>query len=190
MTIYNTPEEFGLEIVDSIDYSDGNYCFDYRVVWRRIEDGKLLSGRDSGCSCPSPFEDVSLKDLQEVESIGWLKEEIAKDGQNHLSAQDAAKFIEKIEAAIEEWLKRPRGLNRVAKTPENEPDKKDEEHYDKSWRIAALSDLEAAAYQITQALVSLKDESDYSAQVHGHSALEKVSSALGHMAAAVERKHV
>lgn len=99
-TIYYEPGAYGLEEVAQIDYSDGCYQFDYRVVWRRKSDGKLLSGRDRGCSCPSPFEDQKIEDLQEVESTGWLKEEIAKDGTGYPSAADAASFIEKVEAAL------------------------------------------------------------------------------------------
>lgn len=67
------------------------------------------------------------------------------------------------------------------------PEKK-EDRYDTSWRQMAVCDLEAAAYQIQRSLVALKEENDYSAQVHGHSALEKVAVALSNMAAAVERK--
>lgn len=95
--IYYSPAAFGLETFAEIDYSDGNYQFDYRVVWRRLSDGKLLSSRDSGCSCPSPFENVAVKDLQEVESANWLKEEIATDGREYPSAAEAADFIAKIE---------------------------------------------------------------------------------------------
>lgn len=101
--IYYSPEKHGLEKVAEIDFSDGNYCFDYRVVWRRLSDGKLLSARDSGCSCPSPFEDVNVKDLQEVESTSWLREEIAEDsksGYSHLGAADAQTFLETVEKAL------------------------------------------------------------------------------------------
>lgn len=83
-----------------VDFSNGDYVFDYRVVWRQVATGKLLSGRDHGCSCPSPFENMSVKDLQEVESTGWLKEEIQKDDRGHLSSMDAAAFIEKVEKAL------------------------------------------------------------------------------------------
>lgn len=99
-SFYNDPKSHGLEPVAEIDYSDGCYQFDLRVVWRRVADGKLLSGRDSGCSCPSPFEDMGVSDLQEVESTGWLKEEIAEAGRSYPSALDAAAFIEKVEYAL------------------------------------------------------------------------------------------
>ena len=98
--IYYEPQEYGLEKIAEIDFSDGNYCFDYRVVWMRLEDRKLLSGRDSGCSCPMPFEDFEVKDLQEVESMGWLREEIAAKTGAYPSAFDAAHFLETVEKAL------------------------------------------------------------------------------------------
>jgi hypothetical protein len=186
MTIYNSPEDYGLQQVACIDYSSGDYCFDYRVVWKRLADGKLLSARDSGCSCPSPFEDIGMKDLQEVESTGWLKEEIAKDGQSYLSAADASAFLQKVEEALEaleSHKKKPPERKTVKKA-----EKKDEARHDISWRTAATCHLEAAAYQITQALQALKNENDYNGQIHGHSALKEVSEALGDIAAAIERK--
>lgn len=59
---YYQPEEFGLEIVGSIDDPNACYSFDLLVAWWRREDGALFYGVDSGCSCPSPFEDVHSVD--------------------------------------------------------------------------------------------------------------------------------
>lgn len=86
-----------------MDYSSGSYEFDYRVVWRRLSDGVLLTARDSGCSCPTPFEYIGIPDLAEVGDLGWIKEEIAEEmkdlhGNSNL-AQDSAKFLEDIEKA-------------------------------------------------------------------------------------------
>jgi hypothetical protein len=57
MGIYYSPENYGLEIVGEIEWSDASYQFDLTVVWRRKLDGQLFYADDSGCSCPSPFED-------------------------------------------------------------------------------------------------------------------------------------
>lgn len=54
--IYYSPEDFGLEVVGVIERSDGDYQFDMVVVWKQAR-GKYWIGQDSGCSCPSPFED-------------------------------------------------------------------------------------------------------------------------------------
>lgn len=55
-TPYDKPERYGLEIVYE-DEQEGGYKFDKFVVWRSIN-GSLFYATDSGCSCPSPFEDL------------------------------------------------------------------------------------------------------------------------------------
>lgn len=60
--VYSSPEKHGLEILGSVNDWDACYSFDMIVVWRRKEDGALLYGTDSGCSCPSPFEDYDTDD--------------------------------------------------------------------------------------------------------------------------------
>lgn len=66
MNIYYSPEKYGLEIVGQVDWTDEAYQFDMTVVWRRVADGQLLYADDSGCSCPSPFEDHGVTDLVEA----------------------------------------------------------------------------------------------------------------------------
>ena len=54
--VYYFPEHFDCVIVDRLDNSE-SYEFDYFVVWK-ASDGTLFYGEDSGCSCPTPFEDI------------------------------------------------------------------------------------------------------------------------------------
>lgn len=65
--VYYNPEKFGLTIVETFDFSDGYYQFDYLAVWKD-EAGNLFYAEDSGCSCPSPFESMGLPDLTRVQS--------------------------------------------------------------------------------------------------------------------------
>ncbi len=66
--VYYDPEKFGLTVVGEVDDPGASYSFDKFVVWR-AEDGTLYWDQDSGCSCPSPFEDVrSLSDLKTGDS--------------------------------------------------------------------------------------------------------------------------
>jgi hypothetical protein len=62
--IYYKPESHGLKIFAELDEDDLSYEFDMIVVWQRLSDKKLFWARDSGCSCPSPFENfASIEDL-------------------------------------------------------------------------------------------------------------------------------
>lgn len=56
---YYDPAEAGLVKVAEVDLSEPFYSFDLLVVWADA-DGLYL-GTDSGCSCPSPFENYNGK---------------------------------------------------------------------------------------------------------------------------------
>lgn len=96
--VYYQPEKFGLTLIDKLDYSSGNYVFDFRVVWKH-KSGKFYTARDSGCSCPSPFENYTdLKDLDEL-SISALEKEIREElSKSHecVSRQEASDFLNKV----------------------------------------------------------------------------------------------
>ena len=59
--MYN-PEKFGLTVVGVAYDDDLSYEFDEFIVWRDAE-GSLRWASDAGCSCPIPFEDVTLADM-------------------------------------------------------------------------------------------------------------------------------
>src|SRR3990167_8896521 len=67
--LYGEPSKVGLEIVAELD-TGGSYDFDKVVVWRRKIDGAYLWLADSGCSCPSPFEDYGVDDLKSLTGVG------------------------------------------------------------------------------------------------------------------------
>ena len=93
--IYYNPEHFGLSVVAEIDYSDGCYQFDYRMVWRHNETGKLYTARDSGCSCPSPFEDYnSIESLGDY-SYNYVRNEALEESRNRgYDGGSASEFIQ------------------------------------------------------------------------------------------------
>lgn len=72
MTDYYSPEDSGLRTIGEVDWSDGDYQFDLTVVWQR-KDGTFVYGEDSGCSCPSPFEDQTEADYK----VGTVDEILA-----------------------------------------------------------------------------------------------------------------
>ena len=54
--IYYSPEDFGLKVFAMAE-KEPDYDFSMFVVWVDGE-GMLFYAEDSGCSCPSPFEDI------------------------------------------------------------------------------------------------------------------------------------
>lgn len=57
MSDWNDQEDLGLEFVDEFDKSEPCYSFDLFRVMFDTNRGSYRTGEDSGCSCPSPFED-------------------------------------------------------------------------------------------------------------------------------------
>jgi hypothetical protein len=53
--IYNNPDKFGMVVLDTVYLSEPDYSFDMLAIWKN-ESGQYFLGTDSGCSCPSPFE--------------------------------------------------------------------------------------------------------------------------------------
>ena len=56
--VYYDPEKFGLTKIAELDYTMHAYSFNLYIVWQH-EDGRIFAASDSGCSCPSPFEDYT-----------------------------------------------------------------------------------------------------------------------------------
>ena len=56
---YNYPENRQVTLVVSKDVAD-EYEFDIFAVWADAE-GNFYYARDSGCSCPTPFEDYQVE---------------------------------------------------------------------------------------------------------------------------------
>lgn len=70
--VYYNPGEFGLTTVGEID-AGGGYEFDTFAVWQDNGTGRLWYAEDSGCSCPSPFEDISFaQGMTEVHTLQQL----------------------------------------------------------------------------------------------------------------------
>ncbi len=73
--LYYDPQYHGLETIHEYNAYEPDYSFDMLVVWRETATGKLWAATDSGCSCPTPFEDHTWPtDFTEVRSWTDVKE--------------------------------------------------------------------------------------------------------------------
>ena len=94
--IYYHPEKHGLEIVCQIDFDESGYGFDYRVIWKDSA-GKLYTARDSGCSCPVPFEDIaSIHDLEDYDFETVRNEALTEGQKENYEGDNIHDFIAKL----------------------------------------------------------------------------------------------
>ena len=110
MNIYYNPEHYELVPVAEIDYSDGDYCFDLRVVWRSRLDGRLYTARDSGCSCPSPFEDYGSLESLDALHLPELEQEAADELRGtsaNRTPAEVAHFLREVRDALAAGEKAP-----------------------------------------------------------------------------------
>lgn len=71
--VINNWRELGLEEVVNIDWSDACYQFDMTIAYYQPATGKFFWADDSGCSCPSPFEDYGNLDQFESGTAWQLR---------------------------------------------------------------------------------------------------------------------
>lgn len=94
--LYSHPEALGLEVIDDIDFSSGEYEFDMTVVWK-LPDGTFAYADDSGCSCPAPFEDIGLADLTHLTSLAEFKTHLEYRQSEHRPRElEIAAMLEKL----------------------------------------------------------------------------------------------
>lgn len=113
--IYYDPDKFGLEQLDLLEPSDLSYEFDMLVVWRRLEDGALFWDHDSGCSCPTPFDDTGIADLTKIEReedidavASFIKNQWPPEVSygRHVPLSERTKFIETLRTAFKAYKER------------------------------------------------------------------------------------
>lgn len=103
--IYYSPGHYGLQIVVEHENDPHPYGFDKYVVWQHMETGKLYFAHDSGCSCPSPFEQYKgIEELEEIEGHKDLRVSLSR-----MPYSDARDFIEDMKQAVKNFKKKAQG---------------------------------------------------------------------------------
>lgn len=100
---YYNPSDLKLEQL-SFEDPGACYSFDTLAFWT-TEDGRVFTARDSGCSCPTPFEDYcgTTQDevLAKLERVGSLEQaEAAFDSWGLLGADSKRELTEWIKARL------------------------------------------------------------------------------------------
>lgn len=89
---YYSPEKCGLTLIDTL-HGEEDYSFSIVCVWKDNSSGKFYWASDSGCSCPTPFEDYTrLSDLSALrENFHNFKE--ACENRDNVNRDDLKRFI-------------------------------------------------------------------------------------------------
>lgn len=97
--IYYQPTKFNLKMVGDIQWGEAWYNFDITAVWYHEDAGKFYVGSDSGCSCPSPFEDIiSVDELSgPMDAWGVLEALKARMEEVHLNEREKAEAVSDID---------------------------------------------------------------------------------------------
>jgi hypothetical protein len=82
---YQNPEAAGLELVGEVEWSARSYEFDLTAVWRDATTGAFYWASDSGCSCPSPFENTTFDDLHTGTKFEALAELTSNNNPNAMN---------------------------------------------------------------------------------------------------------
>ena len=104
---YYNPEKWGLEKVAELDFSSGSYEFNLTSVWTKEGEESFYWADDSGCSCPSPFEDV--RGVEELQRGGFkqLRDHLNSryDDQYSLyvKLRDLHPVLEELKDISEDW---------------------------------------------------------------------------------------
>lgn len=100
MSISYAPEDFGCTIVATLDKGEP-YSFDTVLVVRCTETGELFGAHDQGCSCPTPFEDITtLSDMVPITSVDDLRPLLALQSEYGPSAAETFDFLNVVRAAL------------------------------------------------------------------------------------------
>lgn len=94
--VYYSPEKWGMSIFDQIDTA-GAWEFDMFVIWEKDDDNTLWYATDSGCSCPTPFENIeSMKDLDQITTDTLYNFEQALKNHTNISTEDYKKMYNSV----------------------------------------------------------------------------------------------
>jgi hypothetical protein len=93
---YYNPEKCGLVIFESIDTA-GSYEFDIFCIWKKLDDSTLWWDTDSGCSCPSPFDNGDHgHDLKPITPDTLYSFEAALKNHRDIQTEDFLKIKKKV----------------------------------------------------------------------------------------------
>lgn len=103
--VYNNAVDYGLDVLCIMEEPNLNYEFNMFVVWKKPNydneptGSQILYAVDSGCSCPSPFEDIcSVEQLTRVQNTEELRSAIKSWG--HADQYEIRRCLSLVRASV------------------------------------------------------------------------------------------
>lgn len=94
--VHSSPTSCGFDLVASLEDVEP-YQFDITLLLRDHASGRFYVVHDSGCSCPSPFEDVTdMSDLTLVRTEQEVGDFIKSKMSSSIPASDVLDFMRKV----------------------------------------------------------------------------------------------
>jgi hypothetical protein len=100
--LYYSPEKSGFSTFADLDTAD-SYEFDIFLILKRDSDNRLFYVTDSGCSCPTPFEWVEIKDLNEITPDTLHNFELALKYHQNISIDDVLSITKRVKDHIKSF---------------------------------------------------------------------------------------
>ena len=102
--VYYNPASWGMEIFAELDNPNLSYEYETLIVLKHVESGKFYWAHDSGCSCPTPFEDYGkLEDLTALtqQTFADFESEVKDFGyEPELMVAEKQDIVRKVKAAL------------------------------------------------------------------------------------------
>ena len=97
--VYSSPEKYGLEIVDKLDFEQGCYHFDLLCVWKDAF-GNMYESQDCGDSGHSPFGFVySIDELEKITDFEGFKSYVL-NLKKDVTLEEKLNFLDNVKKAI------------------------------------------------------------------------------------------
>lgn len=94
-----------LEFIEDVELSEPDYSFHELRIYVRRSDGAILWATDSGCSCPSPFEDTSVADLKESTASTFIDAAMRWIEENEYARNTTAEIRRDLSEALDKARK-------------------------------------------------------------------------------------
>lgn len=101
MNVYQYPENHRLKII-SVFEREPQWDFNMHVIFKHEDTNKVYYAHDSGCSCPTPFEDFSgIDDMEEITKEGFESFSSMIMREDYGTVGEKREFLDKVKLAFQ-----------------------------------------------------------------------------------------